>query len=327
MADVAEHTRGDQEPGPETSLGDETRRARRRKRSGHSRQQNRAAYLFLAPWLAGLYLITLGPMLASLYLSFTEYNVLSAPRWIGLDNYIQLFTADPRYLQSVVVTATYVFVSVPLLLIFALFLATVLNTGLRLLPLYRAIFYLPSLLGTSVAIAILWRQVFGGEGLLNQFLALFGFEGPSYIGHPDYALYTLIALNVWTFGSAMIIFLAGLRQIPASLYEAAAVDGAGRWYRFWHITLPMLTPVIFFNLVLNVIGAFQAFTPAFVVSNGTGGPIDATLFYTLYLYQEGFASLDMGYASAMAWVLLLAIAVLTALLFATGRKWVFYGDE
>lgn len=292
-----------------------------------ARQDNRAAYLFLLPWFLGLALITVGPMLASLYLSFTDYSILSSPNWIGLDNYEHMFSGDRRYLKSVMVTLVYVFVSVPMLLVMALFLATIMNTGLRFLPLYRAVFYLPSLLGTSVAIAILWRRVFGGEGLVNSFLNLFGFDGPSWIGHPDYALYTLIVLNVWTFGSAMIIFLAGLRQIPTSLYEAASVDGAGRVRRFLHITLPLLTPVIFFNLIFNIIGAFQAFVPAFIVSSGTGGPIDSTLFYTLYLYQEGFTQLDMGYASAMAWVLLLAIAVFTGLMFLAGKIWVFYGDE
>lgn len=295
--------------------------------SPYRRAQDRAAFLFLAPWFAGFFLVTLGPMLASLYLSFTQYNVLSPPEWVGIDNYARMFTRDPRYLKSVAVTFTYVLTSVPLLLLFALILALILNTGLRFLPLYRAIFYLPSLLGTSVAIAILWRRVFGGEGLLNAFLAMFGYDGPSWIGDPDSALGTLVLLNVWTFGSAMIIFLAGLRQIPTSLYEAASVDGAGRWQRFRRITLPMLTPVLFFNLVLNIIGAFQAFTPAFIVSSGTGGPADSTLFYTLYLYQEGFVRLNMGYASAMAWILLLIIAVFTALLFRTGRRWVFYDDE
>lgn len=301
-------------------------RPRGRWSSDKARKENRAAYLFLAPWFAGLFLITIGPMAASLYLSFTDYSVLSPPTWIGLDNFANLFN-DQRYLSSIKVTLIYVFASVPLLLVFALFLAAVLNTGVRFLPLYRAIFYLPSLLGTSVAIAILWRRVFGSEGLINSALGLVGIEGPSWIGHPDYALYTLVVLNVWTFGSAMIIFLAGLRQIPQWLYEAAAVDGAGRIRRFVTITLPLLTPVIFFNLVLNIIGAFQAFTPAFIVSGGTGGPIDSTLFYTLYLYQEGFAQLNMGYASAMAWILLLVIAAFTALTFITGKFWVFYGDE
>ena len=176
-------------------------------------------------------------------------------------------------------------------------------------------FYLPSLLAGSVSIAILWRQIFGNDGLVNQLLALAGIEGPSWIGHPDFALGTLIVLNAWTFGSPMVIFLAGLRQIPVTYYEAASMDGAGTWTRFRHITLPLLTPIIFFNLVLQIIGSFQSFTQAFIVSGGTGGPSDATLLYTLYLYERGFGSFEMGYASALAWLLLLIIAALTGLNF------------
>ena len=197
---------------------------------------------------------------------------------------------------------------------------------MRGLALYRSVFYLPSLLGGSVAIAILWRQIFGTTGLVNQFLALFGVQGQGWVSHPDYALGTLITLEVWTFGAPMIIFLAGLRQIPEMYYEAASIDGASKWRQFWSITIPMLTPIIFFNLVLQVIGTFQSFTQAFVVSGGTGGPADSTMFYTLYLYQQGFANLNMGYASAMAWLLLVIIAVLTALNFFLSKYWVFYND-
>jgi multiple sugar transport system permease protein len=298
----------------------------RRPRSLRSKREQRAAYLFLLPWFAGLLFVTIGPMLASLYLSFTEFNVTEAPQWIGLANYREMFTEDPRYWQSVRVTLTYVVISVPLVLAFALALAVVLNRGLRGLSLYRSLYYLPSLMGSSVAIAILWRQVFGADGLLNAVLGIFGIEGRSWIGDPRSALYTLIALHVWTFGSAMVIFLAGLRQIPSDLYESALIDGAGTWQRFRHITLPLLTPIILFNGILNMISSFQAFTPSYVVSNGSGGPADSTLFYTLYLYQQGFTSFQMGYASAMAWVLLGAIAVCTGLIFATSGRWVFYYD-
>ncbi len=287
-----------------------------------------APYIFLGPWLIGMLGITLGPMIASLVLSFTDYSFLRDPDWVGLDNYVRMFTNDPRYLSSMVVTFTYVFVSVPLQLGFALLIAVVLNQGLRGLAFYRSVYYLPSLLGSSVAIAILWRQVFGGDGLVNQVLGLLGVEGlPNWIATPEYALGTLITLNVWTFGSPMIIFLAGLRQVPPELLEAAAVDGAGRWTRFWKITIPMITPVIFFNLVLQMIGAFQTFTQAYIVSGGSGGPVDSTLFYTLYLYQKAFRDFDMGYASAMAWVLLLIIALFTWLAFATQDRWVHYGEE
>ena len=285
-----------------------------------------AGYLFLAPWFTGFFIITLGPMLASLYLAFTDYNLLETPNWVGLDNFVRMFTEDTRYIESAKVTLVYVFVSVPLQLAFALFLAMVLNRGLSGLALYRSIYYVPSLIGTSVAIAILWRRMFGGNGLVNQVLEVFGISGQSWIGHPDTALGTLIILNVWTFGSPMVIFLAGLRQIPSVLYEAASVDGASQWRKFRHVTIPMITPIIFFNLVLQLIGAFQAFTPAYVVSGGTGGPANSTLFYTLYLYQQGFTRFNMGYASAMAWVLLLVIALFTAINFLFARFWVHYGD-
>ena len=289
------------------------------------RGEGKAASLFLAPWFVGLALITAGPMVASLYLSFTDYNLLQAPSWIGWDNYERMFS-DPRLLNSLQVTFTYVLVSVPLQLAAALGLALLLDKGLRGLAVYRSIYYLPSLLGGSVAIAILWRQVFGADGLLNQVLAIFGIEGQGWVSHPDYALGTLIALNVWTFGAPMIIFLAGLRQIPRMYYEAASIDGASRWRQFRSITVPMLTPIIFFNLVLQLINAFQSFTQAFVVSGGTGGPADSTMFYTLYLYLKGFGSLEMGYASAMAWFLLLIIGGMTFVNFLASKYWVFYDD-
>ncbi|WP_236667700.1 MULTISPECIES: sugar ABC transporter permease [unclassified Nonomuraea] len=270
-------------------------------------------------------LFTVGPILASLYLSFTEYTLLKPPEWLGLDNYRQML-ADPRLHKSLGVTFVYVFVSVPVQLVLALALALLLNRGARGLSFYRSVYYLPSLLAGSVSVAILWRQIFGKDGLVNQLLAMAGIEGVSWVAHPDFALGTLIVLNAWTFGAPMVIFLAGLRQIPHSYYEAAEVDGAGPVSRFFRITLPLLTPIIFFNLVLQLIGAFQSFTQAFVISGGRGGPSDATLLYTLYLYERGFGSFDMGYASAMAWVLLAIIAVLTGLNFLFAKRWVFYGN-
>jgi multiple sugar transport system permease protein len=226
------------------------------------------------------------------------------------------------------VTIRYVVLSVPLKLAFALALAMLLDRGLRGLAFYRSVLYLPSLLGGSVAIAVLWKQIFGYDGLINTALYdLFGIDGPSWISNPDYALETLVALRVWQFGSPMVIFLAGLRQIPTELYEAAAIDGANAWQKFWRVTLPLLAPVVFFNLVLQTIDAFKAFTPAFIISGGTGGPVDSTLFYTLYLYQEGFGYFRMGYASALAWVLVLIIGTFTAAAFMTSRYWVHYEDR
>ncbi|MDX2911227.1 sugar ABC transporter permease [Streptomyces griseiscabiei] len=301
----------------------ELRRLRGSRRG--ARQQNKAAFLFLLPWFVGLFGITLGPMLASLYLSFTKYNLLQPPQFSGLDNWTRML-GDERLHTSLQVTFTYVLVSVPLQLALALALALLLDRGVRGLSFYRSAFYLPSLIGGSVAIAVLWRTIFGTTGLVNKGLGVFGVEGQGWISEPGTALSTLIVLNVWTFGSPMVIFLAGLRQIPASFYEAASVDGATRWRQFRSITVPMLTPIIFFNLVLQIIHAFQTFTQAFVVSGGTGGPADSTLFYSLYLYQRGFGQFDMGYASALAWLLLLIVAVFTAINFWASKYWVFYDD-
>ncbi|GAB4004965.1 hypothetical protein GCM10029992_51450 [Glycomyces albus] len=242
-----------------------------RRMSAAARHEERAAWTLMAPWFLGVVAVTLGPLLASLYLSFTDYNLLSAPEWIGFANYAEML-GDERLHKSLAVTFTYTFVSVPLMLVVALALAMLLNRGIKGLAFYRSVYYLPSLLGGSVAVGVLWRQVFGVEGLVNQFLGLFGIEGPGWVASPDTALLSLILLQVWTFGASMVIFLAGLRQIPEHLYEASALDGASRWDQFRHVTVPMLTPIIFFNLVLGVINSFQTFTQAFVVSGGTGGP-------------------------------------------------------
>jgi multiple sugar transport system permease protein len=268
-----------------------------------------------------------GPVFSSLYLSFTNYDLIGLPQWLGLQNYIEMFH-DPQWWDAVKVTLLYVLFSVPLKIIFALVIAMLLKQGLRGLGLYRAIFYIPSLLGGSVAIALLWRQIFDTDGIVNQLLNLIGIHiSTSWISNPSYALSTLIILAVWQFGTPMIIFLAGLKQIPQEYYEAASVDGAGSLRKFFAITVPMITPIIFFNMVLQMVGAFQAFTPAYIVSGGDGGPVDATLFYTLYIYQQGFGFLHMGYASAMAWILLIAVAIFTSIAFLTSRYWVFYQDE
>ena len=283
-------------------------------------------YMFLLPWFIGFFGLTIGPIITSLYLSFTHFDLLTAPRWAGVDNYVRMFTNDRNFVASMRVTMFFVIFSVPLKLAFALGVALLLNRGMRGLPLYRALFYLPSLLGASVAIAILWRQIFAGDGLVNQVLALVGIEGPSWISNPRYSLWTLIILSIWQFGSPMIIFLAGLRQIPQDMYEAASLDGANKWRMFWKITLPMLTPVVFFNAIIQTIEAFKSFTPAYIISGGTGAPINSTLFYTLYLYQEAFAYFRMGYASALAWVLLAIVALFTAFSFLTSKFWVHYDD-
>jgi len=283
-------------------------------------------YSLLLIWLVGFFVFTLGPTVASIYLSFTDYDLARPPLWVSAENYVRILTDDPKFRDAMHVTLIYVLFSVPLKLLMALAVAMALNKGLRGLPVYRAIFYLPSLLGGSVAIAILWRQFFSTDGLVTYLMRFAGYDGPGWITTPDHALDTLIVLSVWQFGSPMIVFLAGLRQIPRDMYEAASIDGASKIRQFFKITLPLLTPVIFFNVVIQTIDAFKAFTPAFIVSHGTGGPVDSTLFYTLYLYQEAFSFLRMGNASALAVILVVIIAVFTAIAFASSKLWVHYDD-
>ena len=288
------------------------------------RGEARAALVFLAPWLLGLIGLTAMPMLGSLLLSFTNYDILSSPDWVGLANYERLFGNDRRYLQALEVTTLYVLVSVPLDVAFALIVAVTLSGSTRVANFFRGVFYLPSLLGGSVAIGVLWRQIFGSDGILTHAFGMIGLQATSWVGSPKTAIWTLIILNVWQFGAPMVIFLAGIRQIPKDITQAAIMDGAGPVKRFLLITLPLLSPLILFNLVMQMIVAFQAFVPAYVISDGSGGPIDSTLFYTLYLYIEGFKNFHMGYAMAMAWVLLAIIAGFTALAFVTARRWVHY---
>ncbi|GGY38496.1 carbohydrate ABC transporter permease [Streptomyces djakartensis] len=291
-------------------------------RSRTARRREGAAWVFLSPWVLGAIVLTLLPMAVSLYLSFTDYDLFSPPEWVGLRNYTQMFTEDPRYWRSVVTTLTYVVVAVPLQLALALVVALALKGMKRGKAFYRSAFYAPSLLGASMSVALVWRAVFNDGGTVDN---LFGTGG--WVNKPGWALLAVALLTAWQFGAPMVIFLAGLQQIPAELYEAAAVDGAGTWRQFLSVTVPMLSPVLFFNLVLQTIQAFQVFTPAFAISAGKGGPADSTLVYTMYLYDRGFVASHMGYASAMAWVLLAVIGVVTAVLFRTSRSWVFYASE
>ncbi|PRY10542.1 carbohydrate ABC transporter permease [Kineococcus rhizosphaerae] len=297
---------------------------RRRRRSSAAAAEERAAYVFLLPWFLGL-LFTVVPFGVSLYLAFTDYNLLQSPQLVGLENFTRVFD-DPKVSKSASVTFGYTFLAVPISMVTALAVAVLLNKGVRGLKFYRSVFYLPSLIGASVAIVMLWRSIFGYGGIVNSFLGFLGIDGPGWVTDPDWALVTLVTLSVWGFGASMVIFLAGLRQIPVMYYEAASVDGAGWWRQFRSITLPLLSPVIFFNLVLGLIGSLQTFTQGFVFSGGTGGPAESTLFYNLYLYQQGFQRFDMGYASALAWVMFIVIAFFTALNFLVSKYWVFYDD-
>lgn len=289
---------------------------------------NVVGYVFAAPFILGFLIFTLYPIMSSLYYSFTNYDLLSSPSWIGFDNYQKILLDDAKIRKSLQVTLTYVFSSVPLRLSFALMVAMLLKNAVRGIGFYRSAYYLPSLIGGSVAVAIMWSQIFGDKGLINSALGLIGIEATTnWIGNPGTALGTLIALSVWQFGSSMLIFLAGLKNIPISYYEAASVDGANGIRQFFKITLPLLSPIILFNLIMQTISAFMTFTPAYIISRGEGGPLDNTLLYSLYLYQKAFRFFDMGYASAMAWVMLIIIGAITLLIFQTSKYWVHYESK
>ena len=301
----------------------------RKKRTRYSWHVLKFPLLFLTPWIIGLLVFSIYPIFRSLYLSFTNFNLFEAPTFLGIENYKTLLT-DPRFIKSFKVTLNYVLFGVPFQLVFALLLALVLNQRIPGLKIFRAIYYLPALLGGSVAIAVLWRQIFGIEGIFNQAIGMLGapdsITSISWITNPKYALSSLILLRVWQFGSPMIIFLAGLKQIPSELYESSSIDGANSLRKFASITLPMLSPIIVFNLIMQIISAFQAFTPAYIVGGSGGGTLDSTLFYTLYLYTLGFTYYKMGLASAMAWILMIAIAVLTIIVLKSANKFAYYNE-
>lgn len=295
-------------------------------RKKRKRAEALAGYGFLTPWLIGFFLLTAGPMIASLYLAFTDYNMFTAPQWIGFENFRLLF-ADPRYIQSVKVTLIYALVGTPIKLIAALAVAMLLNMKQRGQGAYRSIFYAPSLIGASVSIAIVWKAMFIDNGIVSQITEALGGESGGWVGDPSKTMPMMILLAVWQFGAPMVIFLAGLKQVPGELYEAAEMDGAGAIRKFIKITLPMLSPVIFFNLLLETINSFQIFGSAFIISGGTGGPAGSTLFYTLYLYIRGFSDFRMGYASAMAWILVLFVGLITFVFFKTSKQWVHYSGD
>jgi len=292
------------------------------------RIDNLAGYAFISPFIIGFLCFTVIPMGASLFLSFTSYDLFTPPKWVGLDNYKAMLADDEKYWGSLKVTFYYVLAGVPLRLAFALFIAVILNRAEKGVGIYRTLFYLPSIIGGSVAVAIMWRNVFGNDGVINALLFFLGFDKKIlWYQDPTSALWTLILLSVWQFGSSMLIFLAGLKNIPPMYQEAASVDGANRFQRFFLITLPLLSPIIFFNLVMQTISAFMTFTPAYIISKGEGGPLDGTLLYSLYLFQRAFNFFQMGYASAMAWVMLILIGLVTFILFKTSSLWVHYESK
>jgi len=285
----------------------------------------RNGLLFISPWLLGLIVFTVYPVVASVYFSFTDYSVLKSPRWVGLDNYVQLFTKDTLFPKSVANTLYYAAFALPLGMIGSILLALLLNKKLFGMAVYRTIFYLPNIL-PAIAMSVLWLWLLNPTyGLFNTILQGLGLPGIAWLTSPTWSKPSLVFMSLWGIGGSMVIYLAGLQDIPQHLYEAAELDGAGAFQKTRHVTLPMLTPTIFFNLVMGLIGVFNYFTQAFIMTNG--GPLDSTLFYMLYLYRNAFQYFKMGYASAMAWLLFMFVVVLTLLVFKSSGRWVYYGGS
>ena len=296
-----------------------------KKKTSNLTKYNRAGYFFVAPFVIVFLIFSVYPVFRTLVLSFTDSKLAGMPyHFVGLKNYKQMFTQDPLIYKTLFNTFYFTITSVPLKLAFALMVAMLLVNTNKITSIYRAMFYLPSMVGGSVAIAVLWRRMFAGDGLVNALLGAVGLPDDVYwLGNENTAIWTLIILAVWQFGSPMLIFVAGLKQIPSSLYEAATVDGAGPIRKFFKITLPMLSPTIFFNLIMQMIGALTAFTQCFIITNGK--PLDSTLFYAVYLYRQSLTYSNMGYGSAMAWLMVVIIGILTAIVFKTSDKWVYEG--
>ncbi len=291
----------------------------------NARKKSQVGLLYIAPWLIGFISLQLLPLLNSLWYSFTNFQLIGSSKFIGLANYLKIFSGDPVFYQSLKVTFIYVFIAVPCKLGFALFIAVMLNKKLAGINFFRTVYYIPSILGGSIAIAVLWKFLFMHDGVVNHLLGLLSIAPVDWLGSPRFALFTISLVTVWQFGSSMVLFLAGLKQIPETLYEAALVDGAGRARRFFSITLPMLTPIVLFNLVMQMVNVFQEFTAAFVITQG--GPLKSTYLYGLMMYDHGFKFFRMGYASALSWILFAIILFFTSLTFKSSESWVHYGDK
>lgn len=289
-----------------------------------ARREALEGYLGILPWVIGFLAFTLGPMLASIYFSLTQWDIVRTPIWIGMTNYIKLFTDDPLFYTAIKVTFTYVLLSVPLKLITGLGLSLLLNLKVRGMNVFRTIFYIPAVL-SGVAVALMWIWIMHPEmGVVNMILARFGIQGPMWFWAPETALISVVIMALWYVGGDAVIYLAGLQNIPPHLYEAAEIDGASRWHKFRSVTLPLLTPTLFLQLVTGLIGAFQVFTAVYVITKG--GPLKATFFYMLYLYQTAFEDYNMGYASALAWILTIIIVTCSIVVFRTSTRWVYYED-
>ncbi|MGE5375763.1 MAG: carbohydrate ABC transporter permease [Bacteroidota bacterium] len=284
------------------------------------------AYAFISPWLIGFVIFTVGPMLASLYFSFTDYDIVTSPKWIGLTNYFNLFR-DDLFWHALGVTFKFAVVALPLNLMISYLIAVLLNQKMRGINLWRTVYFLPSVIA-GVAVALLWARIFDPKfGILNPFLEKLGIQGPGWLSDPHWAIPALVIMSLWAVGGNIILYLAGLQGVPTDLYDAAKVDGATSWQRFRHVTLPMTSPVIFYNLILGMIATFQYFTEVYVLTNGAGGPARSTLFYNLYLYQNAFKYFHMGYASTMAWVLFMIVLGITLLIFRSSDAWVYYEGQ
>jgi oligogalacturonide transport system permease protein len=288
------------------------------------RSWNLIGLLYISPWLIGFLTFEFYPFLASFIYSFTDLSLLKSPNFIGLQNYVKLFTNDELFIKSLKVTFTFVLIAVPAKLAFSLLVALILNMKLKGINFFRTIYYLPSIMGGSVAISILWRYLFSKEGLVNLMMTRMHLPALDWLGSPNIALGTISMLTVWQFGSSMVLFLAGLKQVPNELYEAARVDGASRVRMFFQITLPLLTPIIFFNLIMQMVNAFQEFTAAMIITGG--GPLNSTYMFGLLIYQNAFQFFKMGYASAQSWVLFIIIMIFTLIVFKSQSKWVYYED-
>ena len=291
-------------------------------------KQNRAdiiGYTLILPWIIGLLCFQMWPIIHSLFLSFTNYNLLNTPSFIALDNYTKMFQ-DETFYQAVKVTFKYVFIAVPSKIIFALFIALILNLKIKGIGIFRTVYYIPSILGSSIAVAILWKALFVKDGVINALLAQIGIKGVSWLGNPKYTLFTISLLTVWQFGSSMVVFLAGLKQIPTTHYEAASVDGAGKVAKFIHITLPGIMPMMSFNVLMQTINAFQMFAAPYTIFGGRGGPLNSAMLYVIYLYQHAFKFFNVGYASALSWALLIMIAATALVLHLLEKKFLNFDD-
>ena len=288
-------------------------------------ENKRLGFLFVLPFVLGVLLFKLFPFVMSFALSFTQYDLMDPPVYIGLQNYQELFGDDPLFVKSLGVTLWFAVLAVPLRVGFALFVAHVLNTKLRGINFFRSAFYLPSILGGSIATAVLWRFLFAKYGLVNLVLVKLGFEPVAWLADEHYSMWTIVLLFTWQFGSAMVIFLAALQNVPTSLYEAAEVDGASQWTQFWRITVPLITPVIFFNMIMQMVHAFQEFNGPYAITEG--GPLSSTYVLALYIYDQSFRFFNLGYGAALSWILFALVGGLSLFSFWTSRYWVFYAGE